>query len=602
MNTELHSRYKNVTPERIFEKLSEFSKTNPAPARKRAAVYIRKSRVIKDETAYSPKEQERACREFASSEGLEIIEVIQDIDRSGRNSDREGFQRLLRMIKSGELDYVLVQYLDREFRNGISFIQFYDFIQNYGVQFLSVNEKLDTRSFTGRFMLFVLAVAAELPVWAASERVREAKRARRTKGLHNGGYRLGYCNGLCSTCSDPNGKGFCPLYGGPDREECCRGRIQVPHPIEQHAVRLIAHKYPSGMSAREISNFLNDNLFQLPEGNQHVKFRTKGVPGYYPPGPFRPESVLDILRSPFYAGFVSHHPTPDLNMNDNIENPKAARVGVKNRRTPDELHQGQHEALISVELWQENLLILRNKGNRVPSGEACEKKRTYLLAGIGSCAECQNLAAPGHATHLRGTPNGSNKRVYRCANLTGRRLAPIPANDLGDLGMSAQPDPYAPDILARHRGSLPAEMLEEQVHELVQKIRLPEEWHESILAYAASDDGPAAYKRQRYNLIRELERYKEMCREGLLDIATLKTNQERIARELSLLDPRIDPRLKILIPLLADFPALWAQMTPQEQHSLLKRMFEGLYFDGQGKLVEARAYAPFDQLLGLVEV
>ena len=130
MHAELHSRYKNATPEKIFEKLSEFSKTNPAPARNRAAVYIRKSRMIKDEAAYSPKEQERACREFASKEGLEIIEVIQDLDRSGRNSDREGFQRLLRMIKSGELDYVLVQYLDREFRNGISFIQFYDFIQN----------------------------------------------------------------------------------------------------------------------------------------------------------------------------------------------------------------------------------------------------------------------------------------------------------------------------------------------------------------------------------------------------------------------------------------------------------------------------------------
>jgi hypothetical protein len=41
-------------------------------------------------------------------------------------------------------------------------------------------------------------------------------------------------------------------------------------------------------------------------------------------------------------------------------------------------------------------------------------------------------------------------------------------------------------------------------------------------------------------------------------------------------------------------------MTPHEQHSLLKRMFEGLYFDGNGNLVDARAYTSFDQLMGLI--
>jgi hypothetical protein len=40
-------------------------------------------------------------------------------------------------------------------------------------------------------------------------------------------------------------------------------------------------------------------------------------------------------------------------------------------------------------------------------------------------------------------------------------------------------------------------------------------------------------------------------------MAGLKTAQERIARELSLLNPRVDPCLKTLIPLLADFPSLW---------------------------------------------
>lgn len=126
-----------------------------------------------------------------------------------------------------------------------------------------MHENIDTRSFGGRFTLFVLAVTAELPIYIASDRGRLAAAKRKELGYHHGGYRLGYCNGLCSICTDPNGKGYCPLYGGPDRPESERGRIQVPHPIEMHAVRLIAHLYNQGHSATEIANYLNDNEFTI---------------------------------------------------------------------------------------------------------------------------------------------------------------------------------------------------------------------------------------------------------------------------------------------------------------------------------------------------
>jgi hypothetical protein len=162
-------------------------------------------------------------------------------------------------------------------------------------------------------------------------------------------------------------------------------------------------------------------------------------------------------------------------MNDNIENPKSVRVSITNRRTPDEIYWGQHQALISVELWQKNLMIINAKGNRVPRGSAREKKRTYLLAGIGRCAECKDNAAPGHAIHLRGTPNGSNKRIYRCANAVSKSIDSAPASDLQALGMSGQPDLIMPGKFTRHRGNLPAKMLENQVHELVKRINLPPE-------------------------------------------------------------------------------------------------------------------------------
>lgn len=612
-------RYKNVTPDQVLKDLMSLSQDKPAAQQKRAVIYIRKSRMVKDEEAYSPIMQEKACREFAAKEGIQIVATIKDLDRSGRNSDREGFQRLMKMIRTGDVDYVIVQYLDREFRNGISFIQFYDFIQKYGVQFLSVNENLDTRTFTGRFMLFVLAVAAELPVWTASERVRKAKQERRQKGLHNGGYRLGYCNGLCSTCTDPNGKDYCPLYGKPDRPESQRGRIQVPHPIEQHAIRLISHLYNTGMSTREIATFLNLNHFLLPDNDLKVKFRTKLIGREQKiqaieqgdikeqrtvPGEFSSEGIADILRNPFYAGLVAHFPTPDLNMQDNIQNPKKAKAKVKNRRTPDELHPGLHQPLITEKQWENNKQMLAARRSRTSNAQT--PKRTYILAGIARCAICEQHTAPGQHASLRGSTNGSQKQVYRCAKLSNRSQANIAITGdivtLSNLGIKASPDPDAPDLFTSHNiSSYPAQSLEKQVEQLVFKFSFPESWYEDILAYATSKDGPSSQKLKRRNLLRELERAKEMYVEGLLDNAKLKTIQVRISKELAQLDPRVDPRLKKLIPLLDNFQSLWMKMTPEEQNAILKLMFEGLYFDGEGRLVEARAYAPFDKLLGLTQ-
>ena len=111
-------------------------------------------------------------------------------------------------------------------------------------------------------MLYVWRIA-ELYVRITSERVREMKEARFERGLPNGSLRLGYCKGLCSHCTNPNGPGYCPLVGEPDRGN---GRVWVPHPIEQHAARLIAYLYHDGWSYQAIADYLNSHAFRLPDG------------------------------------------------------------------------------------------------------------------------------------------------------------------------------------------------------------------------------------------------------------------------------------------------------------------------------------------------
>ena len=178
------------------------------------------------------------------------------------------------MARNREIDYVLVQYIDRNYRNGLSVLKFYEKLGEYGVSILSVHENINTKDFQGRFMLFMYSIMAEWPIHLTSERARATAENLKEKGRHHGAYRLGYCNGVCSRCkSYRNGFDYCPLYGRHNGAESENGRIQVPHPIEKHAVVLIANMYGAGHSSREIARHLNDNLF-LVDGID-VKFRTK---------------------------------------------------------------------------------------------------------------------------------------------------------------------------------------------------------------------------------------------------------------------------------------------------------------------------------------
>ena len=142
-----------------------------------------------------------------------------------------------------------------------------------------MTEQLDPRTFHGRLIAMVLGAMAEWPIWTASIRGKGAKGARRGRGLTNASFRFGYCNGLCSHCTDPNGKGYCPL-GQKDRARYLgESLLMVPHPVEQHAVRLIAHLYHAGWSDKDIADYLNSHSFTLPDEST-AKFRTKGRPAY----------------------------------------------------------------------------------------------------------------------------------------------------------------------------------------------------------------------------------------------------------------------------------------------------------------------------------
>ncbi len=65
---------------------------------------------------------------------------------------------------------------------------------------------------------------------------KRGKQARARKGLWNGSVPFGYCNGLCTICTDVNGANYCPHYCQTNRGD---GKTLQLHPIESLGVQLM---------------------------------------------------------------------------------------------------------------------------------------------------------------------------------------------------------------------------------------------------------------------------------------------------------------------------------------------------------------------------
>ncbi|MBK9926329.1 MAG: recombinase family protein [Anaerolineales bacterium] len=566
------------------------------------AIYSRVSRVDPKFQGYSLEIQPDRAEEYARAHGAQKVENYSDPNKTGRNSRRKELQRLIRDVISGRIQVVVVHRLDRLYRNLESVLGFVRLLKRYKVGLISVTENIDTNTPYGLQMLALLGMMAETYVHQTSERTREAKAHRARSGLPNGYLPLGYCNGLCSTCSDSHGKGICPMIGMEDRPESQRGRVAVPHPVTRYAISWIFELFQKGYSYREIADWLNSHDFTLPDG-QSIRYRTKGKTLSNPLGLFSRDSIRAIIENPFFAGLVARYERPDLDMSDDPENPeKKTGNGKKiNSRRVIELQQGKHEALISLKDWKTAQHMRKMKG-RTPTSAAASK-RIYPLTGVSRCWVC--FEHNGGIVTLRGGTLRNDRRTYRCAALQDRHSSKhkhlkINLKTKALKEIKVQPNPMSQDVVDRHTTRyLSGDKLEAEVDRLIERIKLPDEIKEKILAYYVSDEGLSAFERENFNLRQSLKRFQELYKQGDIDKAEYEEQAHFILQRLRSLKPSANPAAQDVLLLLADFPGNWSRMLPGEKRVLLNIMFKGLYFDSQGKLRKILAHPPFDVMFGL---
>lgn len=512
----------------------------------RAAGYTRVSSPMQEAYGKSLEDQETRIKEFITQEEWEVVEILSDPAQSGRSGKRPAFKRLKRIVSRRRVDVVVVDRIDRISRNLMTLLSFIKLLNESHLKLVSLRERIDFSTIWGKLVLYILGALAEFYSEVLSQEMKLRRYHSARSGRLSGAYRLGYCKGNCSECDDPNGKGYCPLYGGPDRTQ---SKIRVKHPVESEAVRLIISWYATGKySYDQIAHRLNTEIFTLPNGEE-VRFRTKGVPGRCPPGPFTKDAVRDIVQNPIYAGFVTYAGS-DQNGN--------------RRRKPIRLFEGKHPAIVDYDLWRRAQRVRKNRYHRSRSGSSAA--RTYALSRLVFCADAH--------MPMRGISSGGGKYRYYSDKLCKQKL----------------PKSH------RHQPNVSAPEIEEKVQELVTRIRIPEEWRDRTLAYLYYDEGLAELAYELQAVRQRLQRAGEMYEKGYFSREKLARIEAECRRQLKALDPSGTYTGQEAIALLENLPALFESLTDEEQNNIYRILLNAIYVDGKA-IAEIEPQRPFQDLL-----
>lgn len=335
----------------------------------RCAIYTRKSSEEGLEQEFNSLDAQReACAAYITSQKHEgwvlLPEHYDDGGISGGTLERPALQRLLQHIEDGLVDQIIVYKIDRLTRSLADFSKIVETLDAADTSFVSVTQSFNTATSMGRLTLNMLLSFAQFEREVTAERIRDKIAASKRKGLWMGGnVPLGY---------DPNGR---TLTINEDEAKTIRTLFEL---YEEHGtVRLV----------KEMAERLKLRTRQ----RETATGRKSGG------GPFDRGHIHHILTNPIYAGKIRHR---------------------------KEVHEGQHEAIIDPERWEQIQGQLKDGAAKGRVRNVA--KQTSLLCGK-LFDETGDRLTPSHTKTSKGVRLRyyvSHRLIRRSgeANLDGWRL------------------------------------------------------------------------------------------------------------------------------------------------------------------------------------
>lgn len=314
---------------------------------KKCYLYMRVSTEMQVD-GYSLDAQKASLVKYAGFQKMKIAGEYCDAGRSGKSiGGRPEFMRMLDDISTmkDEVDYVLVFKLSRFGRNAADVLNSLQYIQDYGVNLISVEDGIDSSKDSGKLTITVLSAVAEIERENILVQTMEGRKQKAREGKWNGGV-APYGYKLNSTT----------------------GVLEVD-PEEAEVVRVIFDRYVrEGDGADKIAKYLNSRGFV------RSKARTRDLPY------FTPNLVKTILHNPVYAGKIKYG-------ENTFEKVRGTRDQFRRVKADDYIvAEGMHEAIIDEELWTstQDILDTRKHINR----RKFDSEHEHVLSGIIKCPIC----------------------------------------------------------------------------------------------------------------------------------------------------------------------------------------------------------------------
>ena len=361
-------------------------------------LYARKS--VERENSISCETQIEYCKLMIKpDERNEKIITLIDNGFSGGNVNREGFQKMMKLIRQGRVSKVIVYRLDRISRSLIDFVYMLQEFKNYHVEFISSQESFDTSTPYGELVVKILMVFAEFERTSIIDRVTQAYAHRSSMGFYMGG-------------RQPYGFELIPTI-----INNIKTKKLSPIPSEIEQVRYIFEVYAQeDVSLRRLLDIL------IAEG----KTPTNG-------SQWTTAKLSTLLKNPIYVkadsavyDYYDKHGVHFINDPSSFTGEYAAQLYGHTKHKSDapdwsdmKLVIAKHQGTIDSDIWikcQKKLEKNRQVGN------SCSN-RTSWLAGKVICAKC------GHAmTTIKGKINkdGEIRRYFNCTGKSHKKICTGP--------------------------------------------------------------------------------------------------------------------------------------------------------------------------------
>ena len=184
----------------------------------------------------SPSEQRERIAAACERDGLRLVDVIEELDVSGGAplAQRPGLRRAVELVEAGEVDVVVVAFLDRLVRSVAVQAEVVGRVESAGGGILAVDVGEVTNGSAGKWLSgTLLGAVAEYARRMTAERTQEAKRRAVERGV-------------------PPFPNIPPGYRR--RED---GRLE-PHPVEAPIVAEAFQRRASGATVMEVREFLRE--------------------------------------------------------------------------------------------------------------------------------------------------------------------------------------------------------------------------------------------------------------------------------------------------------------------------------------------------------